>query len=106
MKTEFWNFGEGDAAACDSIKNLVTVPKDLLEGENPFKVGICNIAFPAVTVLGIAPEAVGKLPDNLVLGDFSDLLDKGTNIKDALSGLRGDSILGKDLIKNLNIPAY
>ena len=79
LKTEFWNFGAGDAEACKSIKNLVTVPKDLLEGENPLKVGLLNVVCPAVTTFSV-DTGIGV--ENITVADLIEpFLDSGSLIE-------------------------
>lgn len=58
LKAEFWDFKNIDGSinlksACSSMKNILNIPKELLKGENVFKVGFDNILMPAITVFNV-----------------------------------------------------
>lgn len=113
---EFWNFGSVKDVA-STIKNIASIPKDIIEGgltfSNVISVGFKGIVLPSITafqVTNMKTEESGQMYfdfwDNVVTSDFESIFDKGgktlTQIGDIFSNL-ADLFSGRSDI-NISIP--
>ena len=117
LKAEFWDFGEPKDAV-SSIKNIISVPKELIdEGlniSNIIKVGFNSIVVPSITVFQVNGDGeiqVGEggqlefnLIDNVVLSDITGVFEKGGKIITRMTALEVDSIISSDVMEKFSTP--
>lgn len=116
LKAEFWDFGEPKDAV-SSIKNMISVPKDLIDGgfniSNIIDVGVSSIVIPAITVfyvngdgdlqIGEGGQLQFDLFDNVVLSDITGIFEKGGKAGKIFNGITGgESIINVDVMDKLS----
>ncbi len=115
FKAEFWDFGEPKDAV-KSIKNMISVPKDLIDGgfniSNIIDVGVSSIVIPSITAFHVNGDGaiqIGEggqlefdLIDNVVLSDITGIFKKGGKIITQMTTLDGDSIIASDIMDKLS----
>lgn len=116
LKASFWDFSDSKSAV-SSIKNLLTVPKNLLSGgfnfSNIASVTISSVVVPAITVFHVSGDGsleMGRggqmqlnLFDNVTASDFKGIFDnfgKAGTLYNNISG--ADNIVSVDLIDHLS----
>ena len=123
IKGEFFDFFEtnGDfnmKGAISSIKNMISIPKDILSdgfnASNIFKVGLTSVVFPALTVFSVdstdATIVTGEdgqlqwdFTEKITFSDFFSLGEKGWKLgSDLIKGMSSDSIVNVDVMDKLD----
>ncbi len=114
FKAEFWDFGEPKDAV-SSIKNIISVPKDLIDGgfdlSNIVEIGITSVVIPSITAfqvngdgsieIGDGGQLQFDLTDNIVLSDITGIFDKGGKIITSTVDLTSSDSPLNDVMKKL-----
>lgn len=117
FKAEFWDFAEPKDAV-KSIKNMISVPKDLIDGgfnlSNIMDVGITSIVVPSITAFYVNGDGDIKIGEggqlqfdlikNVVLSDITGIFEKGGKIISNFTTLDGDPIINVDVMDKLSTP--
>lgn len=115
LKAEFWDFGE-PKDAISSIKNMISVPKDLINGgfniSNIIDVGVTSVVIPSITafhVNGSGDIQIGEggqmefdLFNNVTLNDITDIFEKTGKGVQQITSLDGDPIITSDIADKLS----
>lgn len=116
LKAGYWDFND-PKSAIGSIKRMINVPKNLIEGgfnfSNIASVTISSVVIPAITVFHVNGDGsleIGKggqvqlnLFDNVTVSDFKGIFDgirKAGTIYDNISG--ANSLISADLMERLS----
>lgn len=115
FKAEFWDFGEPKDAV-SSIKNMISIPKDLIDGgfniSNIIDIGISSIVIPSITAFHVNGDGeiqIGEggqlefdLFDNVVLSDITGIFEKGGKTITQITSLDGDPVLASKVMDKLS----
>lgn len=115
LKAEFWDFGE-PKDAISSIKNMISVPKDLIDGgfniSNIIDVGVNSVVIPSITVFHVdgsgdiqiseGGQMEFDLFDNVTLNDITSIFEKTGKGIQQITSLDGDSIITLDINDKLS----
>lgn len=122
LKGEFFDFFEtnGDfnwKGAVSSIKNMLSIPKDILSDgftiSNIGKIGLTSIVLPGLTaftvnsvdgtiISGEGGQLQFDFTDKVTVNDITGLFEKGGKIGSSIGGLTsGDSVINADVMDKL-----